>query len=95
MYLLQDLQIEHNQPINIFCDNSSIIHITNDLVFHERTKHIEMDYHIICDKVHHKIIHLMTIPSSQQLADIFTKLIYHSLFSSLVFKHGMTDLHSS
>lgn len=58
LYLLHDLMIQQNQPINIFFDNLSSIHIANNQFFHVHTKHIEMDFHIVRDKLQQKIIHL-------------------------------------
>ena len=41
--LLTDLKILHPKPALLHCDNTTALHIAVNLVFHERTRHIEMD----------------------------------------------------
>lgn len=48
---LKELNIQGLQPINLFCDNkAAAIHITANLVYHENTKHIQIDCHITREK---------------------------------------------
>jgi len=47
VYLLQDLQVPFEQPSLLYCDNDSTRYIATNPVFHECTKHIEIDCHIV------------------------------------------------
>jgi len=59
----------------IYCDNISSILLANNLVYHVRTKHIEMHYHFIKEKVLAKEIDLIHVSTENQVVDIYTKAL--------------------
>ncbi|XP_019159983.1 PREDICTED: uncharacterized protein LOC109156586 [Ipomoea nil] len=71
--LLQDLHVQLMKPATLFCDNKSAVAIDENHVFHERTKHIEIDCHVIREKVSQGFIKLLSVSSDNQVADGFTK----------------------
>jgi hypothetical protein len=95
LYLLKDFQVSHDAPMVIYCDNQSALHIAANPVFHERTKHIEIDCHVVRDKVQAGILHFLPVSSKDQVADILTKSLHPRPFYSLESKLGLLDIHSS
>ena len=73
--LLQDFGLTNLQPVTLFCDNQSAIHISKNPVFHEHTQHIEIDCHFTRDKVLEGLIELSYLPTHSQLADLLTKAL--------------------
>jgi hypothetical protein len=49
--LLRDFHIDHSHPVLLFCNSKAALHIAANPIFHERTKHIDIDYHLVCDKI--------------------------------------------
>ena len=70
--LLKDFNELVNKPILIQCDNLSSIQLAKNLVFHPRTKHIEVHDHYIHERILARVIDLQYISTNEQVADIFT-----------------------
>lgn len=71
--LFKELHIECTSLLTIWCDNVSAIELAKNLVYHSRTKYIELDIHFIKDKVLAKELEVNYIPSEEQIVDILTK----------------------
>jgi hypothetical protein len=71
--LLEELKILDSKPTNLYCDNQSNIKLSYNPVFHEKSKHFEIDYHFTRQKIENNTIRVDFIPSQEQPADILTK----------------------
>ena len=94
LYLLKDLDVKHSQAALLFSDSQAAIHIGTNPVFHECTKHIEIDCHIVRDKVQARVIKLMDIRTQCQIADLLTKALSWNQFSGLLTRMGISNIHS-
>jgi hypothetical protein len=93
LYLLRDLCITLPKTPVIFCDNQSALHIAANPVFHERTKHLDIDCHIVREKLMAGVMKLLHVTSKGQLADFFTKSLFPQPFSILLSKLGLVDIY--
>jgi hypothetical protein len=64
---LQDIQVKYDEPILIFCDNTSAISISKNPVMHSKTKHIPIKFHFLREQVTEKNIKLEYIGTKEQL----------------------------
>ncbi|KAL0461671.1 UNVERIFIED_CONTAM: Retrovirus-related Pol polyprotein from transposon RE2 [Sesamum latifolium] len=91
-YLLADFGVPLTLPIDLFYDNKAAIHILANPVFHERTKHIEIDCHLVRDAYKEGFISPIHVRSSIQFADLFTKVLPLKLFAFFLSKLGLVSL---
>nr|GFB51314.1 retrovirus-related Pol polyprotein from transposon TNT 1-94 [Tanacetum cinerariifolium] len=74
----------HFDKIPIYCDSKAAIAISYNPVHHSRTKHIDVCYHFIKEKVEKGIVELFFVGTKYQLADLFTKALPIERFQYLV-----------
>ncbi|KAL0462180.1 UNVERIFIED_CONTAM: Retrovirus-related Pol polyprotein from transposon RE1 [Sesamum latifolium] len=91
-YLLHDFGIPVITPIPLFCDNQAAIHITANPVCHERTKHLDIDCHIVRDQYKLGFINPTFVRSKEQIADVFTNSLPRPLFLHLLSKLSLFTL---
>jgi hypothetical protein len=70
---MRELGIPQSGVACLWCDNLGATYMTANPVFHTRTKHIEVDYHFIRERVAQKLLDIKIISSEDQIADGFTK----------------------
>ena len=92
--LLEELKIEYEAPIQLYCDNQSTISIAHNPIHHDRTKHVEVDRHFIKEKIDGGIISIRDVHTDHQLADILTKGLSDQVFNFLVNKLGLINIYS-
>ena len=72
------------------CDNQATIFTARNSTLHERTNHIGIDCHYICDKVMPGVISTTHMTSSHLLADIFLKILAGISYGAMCTKLGNT-----
>jgi hypothetical protein len=83
---LFDLEME---ATTILCDNQNWIKMTENPVFHDRSKHIEIRYYYICDMVQRGAIKLQCVSTDEQIANVLTKLLSRVKFEQFRYNLGI------
>ena len=93
--MLKDIGITFEEPVIIYCDNTSTVSVSKTPILHSKTKHIAIKYHVLREKVTEKKIKLEYINTEEQIVDIFTKALPKDTFEYLRGMLGVMPLPSS
>ena len=95
LHLLQDLHVKHDRPVLLYYDNQAALHIASNLVFHERSKHIEVDFHVVRNRIIDgtlKTLKTFYVSTKNQLADVFTKALGVENYLRLITRLGVINI---
>lgn len=85
--LLEEIGVKNGKPITLHCENQSALYIAKNPVYHERTKHIEIDCHFTREKVLEGLLQMTYLPTKLQLADIQGSAITTVLSTQVQARH--------
>jgi len=83
VYFLKKLGVSLQEPMVVNVDNQGSIILAKNPVFHDRSKHIDIQYHFTRDFVKEQRIHLEYIPTKYTLADLLTKSLLRAQHEQL------------
>lgn len=89
-FILRDIEVHLSNTPTLYCDNISALHMTVNPVFHGCTKHVEIDYHFVWEKVSPENLVTQYILSDCQITDIFTKALPRQSLEFLCSKLGFS-----
>lgn len=89
--LLEEVNCLSEGATTVYVDNQSSIRLVKNPEFHKRTKHIDVRYHFVRERVQRKELEVDYIESAKQKADIFTKALPRNRFCELREEIGVRE----
>jgi hypothetical protein len=89
--ILTNLFDHEMDPTTIHCDNQRCVNLSENPVFHDISKHIEIKYHYIRDMVQRKTIHIQYLRTHENIIDIFTKPLAKTKFKNFCERLGLVE----
>ncbi|RVX21698.1 Retrovirus-related Pol polyprotein from transposon RE2 [Vitis vinifera] len=93
-HVLRELRFGKDEQMKLICDNQAALHIASNPVFHERTKHIEVDCHFIREKITSGCVATSFVNSNDQLTDIFIKSLRDPRIKYICNKFGAYNIYA-
>ena len=87
--ILADLHMKQNEPTQIHVDNQAAIAISNDSVFHGKTKHFKIKLYHLREEQNDGEVKLLYCKTEDQIADVLTKALPKARFETLRGKIGL------
>lgn len=90
--LFKELGAKVDLPMELHCDKKAALQIDSNPMYHEITKHIEIDCHFIRERLQEGLVTTSYIASRDQLADIFTKALGKQMHTDMLFNLVLLDI---
>lgn len=92
--LLQRTKDSHASPMEVWCDNIAALGVSKTTIYYDRTGHVEIDKHVIKEKIESGMIGLTNTISIAQVANLLTKALPRVRFEELGGKLGICNIYS-